>query len=97
MPASGYHPPELRVQILTLHGVGIRTEEISAMVDVPVRSIQDIVKKAKDRGYNPKESLRVKKEHYEDATRPGRPKKKSTPDSENSVPQSTTTDEDKRK
>lgn len=97
MPASGYHPPELRVQILTLHGVGIRTEEISAMVDVPVRSIQDIVKKAKDRGYNPKESLRVKKEHYEDATRSGRPKKKSTPDSENSVAQSAATDGDKRK
>lgn len=67
------------------------------MVDVPVRSIQDIVKKAKDRGYNPKESLRVKKEHYEDATRPGRPKKKSTPDSENSVAQSAATDGDKRK
>ncbi|BCS27653.1 uncharacterized protein APUU_60701A [Aspergillus puulaauensis] len=62
------------------------------MVDVSVRSIQEIVKKAKARGYNPEESLRVKKEHYEDGTRTGRPNKKSTPDSENSTAQSSTTD-----
>ena len=29
MPASGFYPPELRVQILTLYAIGLRTNIIA--------------------------------------------------------------------
>lgn len=92
MPASGYHPPELRVQILTLYGVGLRSKAIAAYLGVPQRTIQDLIKKAKDRGYNPAESLRVKKEYFEDSKRSGRPKE-NTPGTEGSATQSDTEDQ----
>jgi transposase len=91
MPANGYHPVELRVQILTLYGLGFKTLDIASYLEVPPRTIQELIKKAKARGYKPEESLRVKKEYFEDSKRSGRPKE-ITPAIESSILQSISKD-----
>ncbi|OJJ62070.1 hypothetical protein ASPSYDRAFT_610823 [Aspergillus sydowii CBS 593.65] len=91
MPANGYHPVELRVQILTLYGLGFKTLDIASYLEVAPRTIQDLIKKAKARGYKPEESLRVKKEYFEDSKRSGRPKE-ITPAIESSILQSISKD-----
>jgi transposase len=91
MPASGFHEDGIRVQILTLWAIDWSTKDISQRLGVPPRTIQDLIRKAKDRGYHPHESLRIKKEYYEDRKRSGRPKE-ITPAIEQAVIQSVTRD-----
>lgn len=79
MPVNGYHSFELRVQILTLHGLGYKNQDIATLLEVPVRTIQELIKKARTRGYNPEVSLRVKKEYIEDGKRSGRPSRPKEP------------------
>lgn len=74
MPASGFYPPELRVQILTLYAIGLRTNIIATYLQVRQRTVQDLIKRAKERGFKLEDSIRVKKEYFEDNKRSGRPK-----------------------
>lgn len=73
----GFHPIELRIQILGLSAFGVDSKEIAAALDVPVRSVQRIIQRAKERGFDPATDPRVKMEYVEDAERSGRPKKGS--------------------
>lgn len=49
----GFHPIELRIQILGLSAFGVDSKEIAAALDVPVRSVQRIIQRAKERGFDP--------------------------------------------
>ncbi|KAJ8198708.1 hypothetical protein LV164_002848 [Aspergillus fumigatus] len=73
----GFHPIELRIQILGLSAFGVDSKEIAAALDAPVRSVQRIIQRAKERGFDPATDPRVKMEYVEDAERSGRPKKGS--------------------
>lgn len=73
MPRGGFHPVELRVQVLTLSAIGFSTEKISKSLNLSPRTVQSIVKKGRDRGYRPEVSLRVQLEFVEDRKRSGRP------------------------
>ncbi|EAA57826.1 predicted protein [Aspergillus nidulans FGSC A4] len=53
MPRGGFHPVELRVQVLTLSAIGFSTEKISKSLNLSPRTVQSIVKKGRDRGYRP--------------------------------------------
>lgn len=72
MPSNGFYPLELRVQIFTLYGIGVKTAEIASTLEVPQRTVQQLIKRTKERGYKPEECLRVKKEFVEDSKRTGR-------------------------
>lgn len=73
MPRGGFHSTELRVQVLTLWALDYRTEQICKLLDLSPRTVQNLVKKGKDRGYRPSECFRVKLEFVEDGKRSGRP------------------------
>jgi hypothetical protein len=73
----GYHPIELRIQVLSLSAFGVPPKAIAAGLDIPIRSVQRIIHRAKERGFDPATSPRVKMEYVEDAERSGRPKKGS--------------------
>jgi hypothetical protein len=73
MPAT-YHSPELRVQVLTLWALKIQSPDIGRWLDLPNQTVRNIIKKGKDRGYNPNQSPRVKLEFMDDGKRSGRPK-----------------------
>lgn len=77
MPVNGFHTTELRVQVLTLWAVQYKTEQIANILDLPPRTVLNIIKKGKDRGYRPSENFRVKLSYVEDEKRPGRPVKAS--------------------
>jgi hypothetical protein len=71
----GFHPIELRIQVLSLAAFGVEPKAIAAGLDIPLRSVQDIIQRAKARGFDPAKDPRVKMEYVEDAERSGRPKK----------------------
>ncbi|EAW18410.1 uncharacterized protein NFIA_083620 [Aspergillus fischeri NRRL 181] len=73
----GYHPIELRIQVLGLSAFGVDSKAIAAGLDIPVRSVQRIIHRAKERGFDPATNPRVKMEYVADAERSGRPKKGS--------------------
>ncbi|KAF7170554.1 hypothetical protein CNMCM5623_002961 [Aspergillus felis] len=73
----GYHPIELRIQVLSLSAFGVESKAIAAGLDIPYRSVQKIIQRAKERGFDPATNPRVKMEYVEDAERSGRPKKGS--------------------
>ncbi|CBF83503.1 uncharacterized protein ANIA_03048 [Aspergillus nidulans FGSC A4] len=57
MPRGGFHPVELRVQVLTLSAIGFSTEKISKSLNLSPRTVQSIVKKGRDRGYRPENTV----------------------------------------
>lgn len=74
MPAGGYHSREIRVQVLTLWAVQLPISRICHLLDLPDRTVREMIKKAQNCGYNPEESIRVRPEFIEDGARSGRPK-----------------------
>ncbi|KAE8349072.1 hypothetical protein BDV28DRAFT_141992 [Aspergillus coremiiformis] len=88
----GFHPVEIRIQVLTLTAWGIPTKEIAVFLELPLRTVHDIISRAKARGFDPVQHKRVKMEFVEDAKRSGRPKEK-TKEVQNAVVQSVTTDQ----
>ncbi|OJJ69705.1 hypothetical protein ASPBRDRAFT_46060 [Aspergillus brasiliensis CBS 101740] len=80
MHPTGYQSYEVRIQILTLWAYGVSTQEISTKMNVPLRTIQGIVKRAKERGYNPQADFRIRREYVEDGKRSGRPKNRLQPE-----------------
>jgi hypothetical protein len=65
MPAA-YYSLELQVQVLTLWALKIRSPDIGRWLDLPDRTIRNIIKKGKDRGYDPNQSPWVKLEFVDD-------------------------------
>lgn len=74
MPVTGFHSTELRVQVLTLWGVKFSAKQISDLLDLPILTVRNLIKKGQDRGFNPDESLRIKLDFVQDGKRSGRPK-----------------------
>jgi transposase len=95
MPKNGFHPIELRIQILGLVAWGVDAKDIATKLEVPLRSIQKMIQRVKDRGFNPGSCERVRMEYAEDAKRSGRPKE-ITPEKENAIIQSITKDRNGR-
>jgi transposase len=83
MPCKQYHPLEVRAQVLTLWAIGWPPVAIATALDIPLRTVSDMIKRGKDRGYNPTQtqpgSLRMEAKYIEDAKRSGRPKEISEP------------------
>jgi transposase len=48
--------------------------QISRFLDIPPRTVRNMIERGKDRGYNPIQSLRVELKYVEDGVRSGRPK-----------------------
>jgi transposase len=76
MPCKQYHPLEVRAQVLTLWAIGWTPAKISRALDISKRTVGDMIKRGKDRGYNPNQtgSLRLEARYIEDSKRSGRPK-----------------------
>jgi transposase len=91
MPKNGYHPIELRIQILGLISWGVDAKDIAEKLEVPIRSIRKMIQRAKDRGFNPGSCERIRMEYAEDAKRSGRPKE-ITPEKEKAVIESVSKD-----
>jgi transposase len=66
---------EQRLQALALAEKSIAAKVVQAITEVSVRSISDLKKKARSRGYDPQISRVLKLEYVEDAPRSGRPLK----------------------
>jgi transposase len=76
MPCKQYHPLEVRAQVLTLWAIGWTPAKISRSLDISKRTVGDMIKRGKDRGYNPNQTgrLRLEARYIEDGKRSGRPK-----------------------
>lgn len=68
------HPIELRVQALTLITFGVDIRAVEAITGMPRTTIQYLVRKARERGYNPAVDPRIRREYVEDGKRSGRPR-----------------------
>jgi transposase len=95
MPKNGYHPIELRIQILGLISWGVEAKDIADKLEVPIRSIRKMIQRAKDRGFNPGSCERIRIEYAEDAKRSGRPKE-ITPEKEKAIINSVSKDRNGR-
>jgi transposase len=95
MPKNGYHPIELRIQILGLISWGVEAKDIATKLEVPIRSIRKMIQRAKDRGFNPGSCERIRMEYAEDAKRSGRPKE-ITPEKEKAIIESVSKDRNGR-
>jgi transposase len=73
MPRGGFHSTELPVQVLTLWSVGFETPRIMELLGLSQRTVQNMIRKGKERGFRPEESYRVKLEYVEDGKRSRRP------------------------
>jgi transposase len=73
MPCKQYHPLEVRAQVLTLWAIGWTLAKISRALDISKRTVGDMIKRGKDRGYNPNQtgSLRLEARYIEDSKRSG--------------------------
>ena len=82
-----FHPVELRIQALTPLAWGVLQKEIAASLGLSPRTMQDIFKRAKARGFDPAQDMSIRMEYVEDAKRSGR-RKKNPEGVENAVIQS---------
>ncbi|KAI1626922.1 hypothetical protein EDD37DRAFT_646616 [Exophiala viscosa] len=64
-----------RVQTLTLFSIGFTPKQINQMIRVPERQVSRIAQKAAERGYRPREDLRILEHYVEDGLITGRPRK----------------------
>lgn len=71
------YPLATRVQVLTFHTVGFTPKQIFEMIKVPQRQTLRIVQKATERGYRPREDLRILEHYVEDGVKSGRPRASS--------------------
>jgi transposase len=81
---EGKNDAAIRAQVLTLLQKGVSIDEIIKDTNYARRSIYNILKKAKDRGYDPLKDTRIFLSYVEDAPRSGR-LKKCTPEIEEKV------------
>lgn len=65
MTGKGTHPIELRVQALALATYGVRYTEVSEITGISLRAVYDIVKRAKERGFNAEVDARIRREYVE--------------------------------
>ena len=63
------------MQCLTLLSLGYTAKQVETWINVNASTGNKILKKAKDRGFNPKEDPRILEHHVEDGRRTGRPRK----------------------
>ncbi|KIX09038.1 uncharacterized protein Z518_00116 [Rhinocladiella mackenziei CBS 650.93] len=63
-----------RAQVVSLHTIGLKSEDIASLLRIPARTIYKIVKKVKERGFNPQEDPRLLDHYVEDGYKSGRPK-----------------------
>ena len=68
------HDIAVRIQALALAEEGITVKRIMEITNMSRRTIFNLKKKARERGYNPTQSRTLKLEYVEDAPRSGRPK-----------------------
>ena len=68
------HDIAVRIQALALAEEGITVERIIEITGLSRRTIFNLKKRARERGYNPAQSRALKMEYVEDAPRSGRPK-----------------------
>ena len=68
------HDLAVRIQALALVEEGITVKRVMEITSLSRRTIFDLKKKARERGYNPAQSRTLKIEYVEDASRSGRPK-----------------------
>ncbi|KAL2013090.1 hypothetical protein VTN00DRAFT_615 [Thermoascus crustaceus] len=71
-----FHPVSVRIQALALLTAGIPQSVVSQTTQIPVRSLQYLLKKARERGFDPAVDPRIMMEHVEDGKRTGRPRRR---------------------
>jgi transposase len=74
MHSKGSYPVELRVQALALASYGVKVSDVASLTGISERAVYDLIKRARDRGYNFQADPRIRREHVEDGKRSGRPK-----------------------
>jgi transposase len=66
---------ELRAQIVTLVMIAkLKPQDVAKMLNIPQNSVYNIVKRAKEHGYDPTVNPRIEHEHIANKKRSGRPK-----------------------
>jgi transposase len=73
MPANGFHSIVLRTQALTLLTAGYTYRQTSEITGIPQPTLENIKKRARERGYDPAVDPRIREEYVADAKRAGRP------------------------
>jgi transposase len=68
------HDPAVRIQALALVEEGITVKRVMEVTGLSRRTIFNLKKRARERGYDPAQSRTLKMEYVEDAPRSGRPK-----------------------
>ncbi|KZL85781.1 hypothetical protein CI238_05271 [Colletotrichum incanum] len=88
MTLEKHTDPAIRAVILALRSrVGGKTaKEVAEALSIPVRTVDEIFRRAKSRGFDPTSPLlKILPEHYEDAPRSGRPKKQTEGSAEDAI------------
>lgn len=66
---------EIRAQIVTLVMIAkLKPQDVAIMLNMPQNSVYNIVKRAKEHGYDPTVNPRIEHEHVASKERSGRPK-----------------------
>lgn len=78
------YPIGLRAQALTLHSIGFHAHDVSRISGIPIRTVYGIVKKARERGYDPRVDPRILDYYVIDGFKAGRPKKNKGADESDS-------------
>ncbi|EEA24097.1 hypothetical protein TMatcc_007171 [Talaromyces marneffei ATCC 18224] len=66
---------ETRSQIVTLVMIAkMKPQDVSLMLNIPQSSVYNIIKRAKEHGYDPTVNPRIKHDHVASEERSGRPK-----------------------
>jgi transposase len=73
MPVNGFHSNALRVQALTLLGLGWTYDQTSEYTGIPCSTLRNIKKRARERGWDPAVDKRIQDEYVADVKRSGRP------------------------
>ena len=76
MPERHHFDDVLKIQGLTMLACGKTVEEVWKALDIPIYTLYRLRQKAKSRGWNPEESIKLRMDHVVDAPHPGRPGKR---------------------
>ena len=72
VPARGVrYSPAQKIQSITLQCLGVPPQQIEEWLEIPKRAQDNIRRKAEERGFDARTSLRVEMEHVLDAPRSG--------------------------
>ncbi|OLN97667.1 hypothetical protein CCHL11_09628 [Colletotrichum chlorophyti] len=90
MATKSHTDPFARAAALALRSRagGKTAKEVSEALGIPLRTVDEILRRAKSHGFDPTaQTLHIRPEYVQDAPRSGRPRKQTTPVTTEATPE----------